>query len=226
MLRLSRYLKPYLGLVLLAIGLLFGQAMADLTLPNYMSEIVNNGIQQGGIESAVPDAVRKSQMDKAFLFMTGDEKNQVLEHYTLIESTSADAASLAKTYPALQNESIYVLNSIDDATRTALTPILGKSLLTVYTSQEVIQDPSKAALMGAGAGFDLSQIPAGVDVFTMLSNLPAEQLQKMTTAVDSRFASMDNKMIIQAAARRHQANTKHSGWTPTASNPITSCGSA
>jgi len=200
MLRLIRYLKPYIGLVLIAIGLLFCQAMADLTLPNYMSEIVNNGIQQGGIESAVPDAVRQSQMEKAFLFMTEAGKNQVLQHYTLVDPASASAASLSKTYPALQNEPIYVLNPIDEATRSALTPILGKSLLTVHTIQEVIQDPSKAALLGAGAGFDLSKIPAGMDAFALLSKLPADQLQKINSAVDSRFAAMDNKMIIQAAA--------------------------
>jgi len=50
MLRLTKYLKPYLVLLVVSIALLFGQAMADLALPNYMSEIVNVGIQQGGID--------------------------------------------------------------------------------------------------------------------------------------------------------------------------------
>ena len=46
MLKLAKYLKPFLFSVLLAVILLFGQAICDLTLPNYMSEIVNIGIQQ------------------------------------------------------------------------------------------------------------------------------------------------------------------------------------
>ncbi|NMC79762.1 MAG: ABC transporter ATP-binding protein, partial [Chloroflexi bacterium] len=56
MLRLFRYLKPYLFLILLAVVLLFVQANADLALPDYMSHIVNVGIQQGGVENAVPVA--------------------------------------------------------------------------------------------------------------------------------------------------------------------------
>ena len=64
MLRLLKYLKPYTLLILLTIVLLFVQANADLALPDYLSGIVNVGIQQGGVENAVPDAIRQSQMDK------------------------------------------------------------------------------------------------------------------------------------------------------------------
>ncbi len=69
MIRLAKYLKPYIAMILLAIALLFVQAMADLALPDYMSKIVNVGIQQGGISSAVPEAIRSSEMDKLVLFM-------------------------------------------------------------------------------------------------------------------------------------------------------------
>ena len=54
MLKLKRYMKPYLGLLAAAILLLFGQAMLELTLPNYMSDIVNVGLQQGGITQSAP----------------------------------------------------------------------------------------------------------------------------------------------------------------------------
>ena len=47
MLKLKRYLKPYIALFLGAIILLFGQALLELTLPNYMSDIVNVGLQRG-----------------------------------------------------------------------------------------------------------------------------------------------------------------------------------
>ncbi len=55
MLRLVKYLKPYLLLILIAIALLFVQANADLALPDYMSKIVNYGIQQGGVVECRPD---------------------------------------------------------------------------------------------------------------------------------------------------------------------------
>ncbi len=200
MLRLMKYLKPYWVLLLAAIALLFGQAMADLALPNYMSEIVNVGIQQGGIESAVPAAIRQSQMDKATLFMTVDEKTEVLANYTLVDTSAADYNMLLEKYPALSTESVYVLNEMDETTQSVLNPILGKTLTVVYAIQEAAADPSKAALLGANAGFDLSQVPAGMDVFTLLKMMPAAQVEKLTAAVNDKFSSMSDSMITQAAA--------------------------
>ncbi|GHV44819.1 multidrug ABC transporter ATP-binding protein [Clostridia bacterium] len=43
------YLKPYIGMLLCAIALLFVQAMCDLALPDYMSKIVNTGVISGNI---------------------------------------------------------------------------------------------------------------------------------------------------------------------------------
>ena len=64
MLRLAKYLKPYVLLILMAVVLLFVQANADLALPDYMSNIVNYGIQQGGVVNAVPVAIRQSEMNR------------------------------------------------------------------------------------------------------------------------------------------------------------------
>jgi len=72
MYKLTRYLKPFIGLILISVVFLFGQAMADLALPDYMSKIVNIGIQNGGIESAVPEALRAGQMQKILLFVDDD----------------------------------------------------------------------------------------------------------------------------------------------------------
>ena len=47
MTRLLRYAEPYFWLILAAVMLLFGQAMCDLALPDYMSDIVNEGIATG-----------------------------------------------------------------------------------------------------------------------------------------------------------------------------------
>ena len=78
MLRLVRYLKPYILLILLNIVLLFGQANADLALPDYLSKIVNNGIQQGGVENAVPRAIRQSEMNRLFIFASAEDKALML----------------------------------------------------------------------------------------------------------------------------------------------------
>ena len=199
MLRLFKYLKPYALSILIAIGLLFAQAMADLALPNYMSDIVNVGIQQGGVENAVPAAIRSSEMDKLLIFMTPEEKAVVLTDYTLVDSTSADYDNYLEKYPLLATESIYVLNEIDADEINRLNPITGKSLLVVSMIEAAVKDPVKAAAMSS-SGFDLSKIPTGMDVFTLLPQLPAEQLAAMTSTVSEKFSAMTESMLNQSAA--------------------------
>ncbi len=199
MLKLFKYLKPYILLILISIGLLFAQAMADLALPNYMSDIVNVGIQQGGIENAVPMAIRSNEMDKLVIFMTPEEKATVLTDYTLVDAASSDYETYLKDYPVLATESVYVLKKIDEAETARLNPITGKSLLIVSMLEAALKDPAKAAAM-SGSGFDLSKIPAGMDLFALLPNLPVDQLAKMTSSVDEKFATMSESMINQSAA--------------------------
>ena len=147
MLRLLKYLKPYSLLILFTILLLFIQANADLALPDYMSKIVNNGIQQGGVENAVPKAIRQSEMDRLFLFMSAEDKTLILQSYSLVDKNSPDYAKYVQTYPALANQPIYVLNDIDRAQIDQLNPIMGKSLLVVSSLEQIMADPSKAAAM-------------------------------------------------------------------------------
>lgn len=199
MLRLARYLKPYILLILLTIALLFVQANADLTLPDYMSKIVNNGIQQGGVENAVPAAIRQSEMNKLVIFMSTDNKALVLGDYTLVDKNSSDYARYVTQYPALANEPVYVLNTIDKAENAKLNPVMGKALLIVSTIQQIMADPAKAAAMGQGLGFDLSQLPPGMDVFSLLSNLPSAQLSQVTATIDQKFATLGDRMITQMA---------------------------
>lgn len=78
MLKLIRYLKPYTVFIVVAVALLFVQAMTELALPDYMSNIVNVGIQQGGIEDAIPEVVSKETFDDVSLFMSQEERQQVL----------------------------------------------------------------------------------------------------------------------------------------------------
>ncbi|MDH7489917.1 MAG: ABC transporter ATP-binding protein [Anaerolineae bacterium] len=205
MLRLIRYLKPYVPFILLTIALLFVQANADLALPDYMSRIVNYGIQQGGVESAVPDAIRQSEMNKVVLFMTAEDKALVLSRYTLVDKDSPDYERFRKQYPALDEEPVYVLNRIDKSQREALAPVMGKALVVVSGIEQIMADPSKAAAMGQTLGFDLSRLPPGVDLFALLGRLPEAQLAQMTAAIQERFAALGENMINQMAVRAVKA---------------------
>jgi ATP-binding cassette subfamily B multidrug efflux pump len=199
MLRLVKYLRPYTLLILIAIALLFVQANADLALPDYLSKIVNNGIQQGGVENAVPVAIRQSQMDKLLIFVSAEDRVQVLDAYQLVEPTSSQADQYIEDYPALADVPIYVLREVDQATIDVLNPILGQAWLVVSGIEQVIADPSKAAAMGPVPGFDPSRIPAGVDIFDLLARMPAQQLAPMSSAITERFTALGDSMVTQMA---------------------------
>src|SRR6266545_538467 len=102
MLKLLKFAKPYRLMLLLAIALLFAQANFDLALPDYLSRIVNTGIQQGGVEDAVPQAIRQSEMDRVVLFMSADDKDSVLADYMLVDANSANYETYIEKYPVLR----------------------------------------------------------------------------------------------------------------------------
>ena len=101
MLKLKRYLKPYIALFLGAIILLFGQALLELTLPNYMSDIVNVGLQQGGITYSAPDAIDAQSMQLMQLFMSEEDRATIDGVYTQL-SEGEQLTELQKTFPKLQ----------------------------------------------------------------------------------------------------------------------------
>jgi len=199
MLRLVKYLKPFLSLILLSIVLLFVQANSDLALPDYMSRIVNIGIQQGGVENAVPKAVRQSQMEKLVIFMSAEDKASVLEDYTLVDQTSAGYDLYLNEYPTLAEEPTYILKDIEQAEVDRINPVMAKAWLVVSGLEQVMADPSKAAAVAQSSGFDLTRLPKGVDIFALLSKLPAAQLDQMMSGVNQKFEGMSESMLIQAA---------------------------
>lgn len=85
MLKLIKYLKSSVASILIIVVLLVGQAACDLTLPQYTSNIVNVGIQQGGVENAAPTVIRVSEMNKLFLFMSQAEQDTVLQSYKKLD---------------------------------------------------------------------------------------------------------------------------------------------
>ncbi len=205
MLRLIKYLKPYLLLVLLTIALLFVQANADLALPDYLSRIVNVGIQQSGVENAVPEAIRQSQMDKLLIFMSEEDQALVLDSYELVVPGSAEAEQYVEEYPILADEPVYVLKAVDQATMDTLNSIMGRAWLVVSGIEQMIADPSQAPPMGQEFAFDPSMIPEGADVFSLLAQMPAAQRAQMGARITEAFAALGDGMINQMAVVAVQA---------------------
>ena len=209
MLRLFKYLKPYTLWIILAVVLLFVQANADLALPDYLSRIVNNGLQQSGITHPVPEAIRKSQMDKLLLLMNEDEQAAVIAAYNLLEPSDPQAGAYLDTYPTLAEQALFLLNTKDQETIDRLTPILSKALVVTSGIQQMIENPEQAGMMGEGLGFDPTKLPAGMDVFDILANLPPQQTTQIKETINQILAAQGenrvNQMAITAVKAEYQA---------------------
>ncbi len=123
-----RYLKPFGGVVVLCLLLLFGQAACDLSLPNKMSDMVNVGIQQGGIEAGAPDALRAEGLSLLEAFLNPEDSTQLEASYNRIEPGSSEAQRLSQEIPLLREQAVAVLREdVTQEDRPALDQIYSRA---------------------------------------------------------------------------------------------------
>lgn len=176
MLKLKQYLKPYIALLLGAVILLFGQAMLELTLPNYMSDIVNVGLQQGGITYASPEAIDAQSMQMMQRFMSEQDRQLVADHYLQLNG-GEQLAQLQKTYPnlkegdfALTGERSEEIEGVFSRASYALVQFLEGMMQQSGTSQQSSTAQSTARstldvamLAQAAAAFDPQQVQQAIE---------------------------------------------------------------
>lgn len=200
MLKILKYLRKTWVSVIVIVALLCVQAASDLALPDYTSKIVNTGIQQGGIETAIPEAISKNEMDNLLMFTDDDEK--ILNYYTLVSKNNVnndEYNKYLKEYPALQNEDIYVLNKLGKNEKSELEDSLKKPLVEVYLMQneemsvkikdgllENVPDPQKQAMKD-------------MPLMDILKTMPKESLEKVISNIDEQIDKMQGTIVDQAA---------------------------
>lgn len=198
MLRIAKYFKPYLWQLLLAVVLLFVQVNADLALPDYLSRIVNNGIQAGGITSPLPDYLRGSQLERLKLFLDDAVQADLAAAYAPISPADADYAARLEQIPALAGEPVYRLAELTPEQKTALETPVAQALTTVGVIEQAQSDPAKLELLAKASGFDPSRLPAGSDLFAMLGMLSPEMRAKMSADMQGQFAALGESAVKQA----------------------------
>lgn len=201
MIKLLKHLKQFWALLLVILGFLIVQAWADLTLPQYTSDIVNVGIQAGGIENGVPDVIRQSQMEHLMLLMSDEDKQFVEDHYTLLDRDTMDADELQEAtgeYPVLTNESVYELNEVDEDTNDELADIFAQPMMiaaAIDTGSEQVAE-MEAQLK---ANLPAEMPTEDMTVFDILAMLPEEQLEPMREEMDEQFSAMPDSILEQAS---------------------------
>ncbi|WP_417075054.1 ABC transporter ATP-binding protein [Hominenteromicrobium sp.] len=176
---LKTYLKPFAALVLACILLLFGQAMCDLTLPNLMSDIVNTGIQLGGVDEAAPAVLNQQAVDLLTLFMNDAEAGTFKNAYTPVEHGSDEETKLAKTYENIKDMDAVALS--EDADVQAVGDAYGKAAYAFMTFlKDYGAQTGQAVDTESGVqDMDMRQLYA---VIPMLQQMPKETFSE---AIDS-----------------------------------------
>ena len=176
---LKTYLKPFAALVLACILLLFGQAMCDLTLPNLMSDIVNTGIQLGGVDEAAPAVLNQQAVDLLTLFMNDAEAGTFKNAYTPVEHGGDEETKLAKTYENIKDMDAVALSK--DADVQAVGDAYGKAAYAFMTFlKDYGTQTGQAVDTESGVqDMDMRQLYA---VIPMLQQMPKETFSE---AIDS-----------------------------------------
>ena len=182
---LFKYAAEHWKALLLIIAVLFIQAYCDLSLPAYTSDIVNVGIQQGGVEDQVPEQISVEEMDRLLLFVPSDEQQTVLDSYMEDEN--------------IYDVPAYVIKAgMTDENMTELRDVLaGPMMLTAgfesgseMTAQ--IEEQLKAALPDGMASDDMT-------VFDILQMMPEEQRETLISGMEEMTAELPDTILDQAA---------------------------
>lgn len=173
--------------MLVIIALLVGQAVCELALPQYTSNIVDVGIQNGGVETEAPEVMRQETMELLLRFLNEQEKQTVQGAYVLYGAGEAED-SILEDYPAAETEGVYVL---EGENREEIEEILVPAetvLMTLRSEGEEAQAMRETVLaqMGLSADTDLNQA---------LSMLPDEALQAIKEGIIEEMGNMGDTML-------------------------------
>lgn len=128
--------KPLKKMILylsLAILLLVIQAICELNLPSYTSNIINIGIGNKGIESTFPTVLREQEMSKILVNVNEEDEKKILNNYNLISLTSISKKEYLvykNKYPIIDNENIYLYNNKEN-----ISNVMGDAIFN-YLNQD------------------------------------------------------------------------------------------
>ena len=185
--KLFKFMKPYAATILMIVVFLVLQAYCDLSLPGYTSDIVNVGIQQGGIDTAIPEQISVEDIDRLFLFVSEKDQKTVLDAYERDTDTYESEAYVLKD-GILKNE-----KRTDKIGAILSKPMM---LVTVFSSDS---EETKEMTDAMFASLPKEMLSEDMTVFDVLGMMPEEQRAQMVTQIGEKVDEMPETMLEQAA---------------------------
>lgn len=197
-------MKPYKGLICIMLVLLMVQAWADMSLPQYTSDIIDTGIQNKGVEHILPEKIQDDEYQMAQIFMDNGQKTSWQKAY---KKTGAEKDG--KVIYKRKNLSKEKLDKLDKEllTPVVLTYQLGHMQVKQYKEvlvQSMEKNPGSAAMAGQISSMSMEQISKmpGVNIRTFKAE---DQNGKTKTYVDARPSV---QAMIQSGAMDQNAIDK------------------
>ena len=188
MIKLRKFAYKFWLPILLCIGCVFIQSQSELALPDYMSQIVTNGIQAGGFDSPVADVFSDQTFQHLLIFADNDQKKVIESSYTLTKYDDLKD-NLKEEFPKLKDA--YVLNDLSHEEEQKLESALIKPMLMVSAIDSMDKN-SKEYKEKFG------KLPAGMDVYQAISMMDDNAKKKMTEQIDTQIDAMGESTMLIA----------------------------
>ena len=201
MFKIKGYLKKFWYLILACICLLFVQAQTELTLPDYMSDIVSVGIQAGGFASPVSDVLTEETYQHLLLFVDQKDQKTVKNDYKKINKVDQE---MLDTFPKAKGKTIYQLKDLSSDEESKLENILMKPMLLI-TSLDSMDTSSKEYQEKFG------QLLPNMTVYDAISFMDESQKAKMFEDIDKKMDTMGESTLKIAAGNGVKAEYKKLG---------------
>mgnify|MGYP004562495605 CR=1 FL=1 len=201
--KLLKFLKPYAGAVVAIVCILVVQAYCDLSLPTYTSDIVNVGIQQGGIDETVPDTISKKDLNHLLLLVKSDQQDTVKNAYTKSEKNYDYKGTVMELKSSVKE---------DEKKMGELSEILAKPMLLAsgFDSgsdmtekiENQLRTQMKKQVEAKQAASQMSEIPDfdKMDIYEMLDFMGAEGRDQLVKQMNKQLNKMQDSIIEQASS--------------------------
>ena len=208
---LFKYAASYWKAMIAIVLILVVQAYCDLSLPAYTSDIVNVGIQQGGIEDEVPRQIATEEMEKLLLFVSEDDQQTVIDAYTEDNTSYKKEAYVLKDSVAEEENTMENLKDILQIPMMMTSGIESGSDTTKQMEDKLKEQMSQGMAQSMPQGADQTMpegMPQGesqavslddMSMFDLLKMLPAEQRATMVEKIEEQMSEMPDTILDQAA---------------------------
>ena len=184
---LFKYASEHWKALLAIVAIFIVQAYCDLSLPAYTSDIVNVGIQQGGVEDHIPDAISAEDMETLLLFTSEKDGKTVLSAYEKDDKTYEEQAYVLKDTVKEDTDRTEKLSGILAAPMMMAAGFESGSDMTAD-----IEEQLKAQLPPEMISEDMT-------VLDILKMMPQEQKQAFVSEIEKKTEELPDTITEQAA---------------------------